>query len=70
MTEGVFLADGTFLPLPKLASEPFVKLWEQEVFALLLAEGNVPNTNRRRLQQPKHWLAPPAPEKPGRAGRR
>ena len=49
VTEGVFLADlsawehvqagGTFLPLPKLATEPFLKLWEHEVFALLLAEG-------------------------------
>jgi len=27
------------LPLPKLATEPFLKLWEQEVFALVLAEG-------------------------------
>jgi len=33
VSEGVFLPDGTFLPLPKLASEPFLKLWEQEVFA-------------------------------------
>jgi hypothetical protein len=39
VSEGVFLPDGTFLPLPKLATEPFLKLWEQEVFALLLAEG-------------------------------
>jgi len=30
---------GTFLPLPKLAIDPFLKLWEQEVCALLLAEG-------------------------------
>jgi hypothetical protein len=41
VTEGVFLPDGSFLPLPKLATEPFLKLWEQEVFALLLAEGRV-----------------------------
>ena len=26
VSEGVFLPDGTFLPLPKLASEPFLKL--------------------------------------------
>ena len=38
VSEGVFLPDGTFVPLPKLATEPFLKLWEQEVFALLLAE--------------------------------
>lgn len=47
VTEGVFLPDlsacghaqagGTCLPLPKLATDPFLKLWEQEVFALLLA---------------------------------
>ena len=51
VTEGVFLPDlsacghaqagGTFLPLPKLATEPFLKLWEQEIFALLLAEGKI-----------------------------
>ena len=40
-SEGVFLPDGTFLPLPKLATEPFLKLWEQEIFALLLAEGKI-----------------------------
>jgi len=39
--EGVFLPDGTFAPLPKLATEPFLKLWEQEVFGLLLAEGKI-----------------------------
>ena len=31
VSEGVFLPDGTFVPLPKLAIEPFLKLWEQEV---------------------------------------
>jgi hypothetical protein len=41
VTEGVFLPDGRFLPLPKLATEPFLMLWEQEVFALLLAEGKI-----------------------------
>jgi len=29
VTEGVFLPDGTFLPLPKLATEPFLKLWNR-----------------------------------------
>jgi len=32
---------GIQLPLPKLASERFLKLWEQEVFKLLLAEGKI-----------------------------
>ncbi len=45
VTEGVFLPDlsacghaqagGTYVPLPKLATEPFLKLWEQAVFDLL-----------------------------------
>ena len=39
--EGVFLPDGTFLPLPKLATEPVLKLWEQEVLELRLAEGKI-----------------------------
>jgi hypothetical protein len=39
VAEGVFLPDGGFLALPKLATEPFLKLWEQAVFDLLLAEG-------------------------------
>ena len=35
----MFLAESarTFLPLPKLATEPFLRIREQEVFALLLA---------------------------------
>ncbi len=41
VSEGVFLPDGTFVPLPKLAIEPFLKLWEQEVFALLQAVDHV-----------------------------
>jgi hypothetical protein len=41
VSEGVFLPDGTFVPVPKLAREPFLKLWEQEVFKLLLAEGKI-----------------------------
>jgi hypothetical protein len=41
VAEGVFLPDGGFLALPKLATEPFLKLWEQAVFDLLLAEGKI-----------------------------
>ena len=41
VTEGVLVPDGAFVPLPKLATEPFLKLWEQEIFALLLAEGKI-----------------------------
>ena len=31
VSEGVFRPEGTFVPLPKWATEPFLKLWEQEV---------------------------------------
>lgn len=42
VAEGVVMPEtGAFLPLPKLATEPFLKLWELEVFALLLAEGKI-----------------------------
>ena len=41
VSEGIFLPEGTFVPLPKLATEPFLKLWEQEVFKLLLIEGKI-----------------------------
>lgn len=40
-TEGVFDARGQFIPLPKLASEPFLKLWEQKVFHLLVKEKKI-----------------------------
>lgn len=54
VTEGVFLPDGTFLPLPKLATEPFLKLWEQEVFALLLAEGKIAEDVVANMRSWKH----------------
>ena len=41
VSEGVFLPEGTFVSLPKLATEAFLRLWEQEVFQLLLAEGKI-----------------------------
>ena len=54
VTEGVFLPEGTFLPLPKLATEPFLKLWEQEVFALLLAEGKITEEVVANMRSWKH----------------
>ncbi len=54
VTEGVFLPQGTFLPLPKLATEPFLKLWEQEVFALLLAEGKITEEVVANMRSWKH----------------
>jgi len=54
VSEGVFLPDGTFLPLPELASEPFLKLWEQEVFALLLGEGRINDEVVANIRSWKH----------------
>jgi len=40
--------------LPKLASEPFLKLWEQEVFELLLAEGKITEDIVANMRSWKH----------------
>ena len=45
---------GAFLPLPKLATEPFLKLWEQEVFALLLREGKITEDVVANIRSWKH----------------
>jgi hypothetical protein len=50
----VFLPDGPFLPLPKLATEPFLKLWEQQVFALLLTEGKITEEVVQGMRSWKH----------------
>ena len=54
VSEGVFLPDGTFVPLPKLAIEPFLKLWEQEVFALLLGESKINDEVVANIRSWKH----------------
>ena len=55
VTEGVFLPEsGPFLPLPKLATEPFLKLWEEEVFALLLREGKITEEVVQNIRSWKH----------------
>ena len=48
------MPDGTFLPLPQLASETFLKLWEQEVFALLLSEGKINEDVVANIRSWKH----------------
>ena len=40
-TDGAFRRDGTFVPLPKMSAEPFLKLWEHKIFRLLLDEGRI-----------------------------
>ena len=41
VTDGAFTSDGNFVPLPKIAVEPFLTLWEQKIFALLLKHGKI-----------------------------
>ncbi len=42
ITDGAFIADGRFLPVPvNLNHEPFLRLWEHKVFRLLLDEGRI-----------------------------
>ena len=50
----MFLPDDMFVPLPKLAIEPFLKLWEHEVFALLLAEGKINEEVVANMRSWKH----------------
>lgn len=48
------VTEGVFLPPPRLATEPFLKLWEQEVFALLLAEGKITEDVAAKMRSWKH----------------
>lgn len=41
ITDGVFTQDGTFIPLPDIAVEPFLTVWEKKVFVLLLKEKKI-----------------------------
>ena len=41
-TDGAFTSDGTFIPLPEeVDTAPFLLLWEQKVFDLLVTEGRI-----------------------------
>jgi hypothetical protein len=44
ITDGAFTSDDNFIPLPEIAVEPFLKLWEQKIFALLLNEIDIPHS--------------------------
>jgi hypothetical protein len=41
VTDGAFTSDGKFISLPDLPVEPFLKLWEQKIFALLLKHDKI-----------------------------
>lgn len=52
-TDGAFAKDGTYLPVPDdLPIEPFLKLWEHKIFALLLAEGRI---TEKVVEQMRSW---------------
>ncbi len=50
----MFLPDGSFVALPKVATEPFLKLWEHEVFKLLLAQGKITEEVVQNIRSWKH----------------
>jgi len=54
VTDGAFRADGTFLPLPKIEGEPFLKLWEHKIFRLLLDEGRITEDVVKQMRTWKH----------------
>ena len=41
VSDGAFARDGTFVRVPEIAVEPFLKLWEKALFDLLLSEGRI-----------------------------
>jgi ribosomal protein S27E len=41
ITDGAFTHDGRFIPLPQMSHEPFLRLWEDQVFRLLLDDGKI-----------------------------
>ena len=53
ISAGAFAKDGTFIPLPeKLDTAPFLKLWEKNIFdlLLLLAEGKITSEVVEQIQ--------------------
>ena len=55
ITDGAFMPDGRFLPLPvNLTHEPFLRLWEQKVFRLLLEEGLIEPALIKQMRSWRH----------------
>jgi len=53
-TDGAFAPDGTFIPMPETPAEPYLKLWEQKLFDLLLAEGRITPEIVRQMRTWQH----------------
>ena len=54
VTNGVFTEDRTFIPLPEIAVEPFLTVWEKKVFDLLLKEKKIPKSLIDEMHSWKH----------------
>lgn len=55
VTDGAFTPDGRFLPLPEnLGHEPFLRLWEDKVFRLLLDENKIEPALVAQLRSWRH----------------
>jgi hypothetical protein len=55
VTDGAFTPDGRFLPLPaNLGHEPFLRIWENNVFRLLLDEGRIEPAVVRQIRSWRH----------------
>ena len=51
-TDGAFTPDGTFIPMPAISGEPYLKLWEDAVFGMLLNEGRI---SQEVVEQMRTW---------------
>ena len=54
VTDGAFTTDGTFIPLPRIETEPFEKLWQRKVFDLLLERGKIDESLVRQMLNWQH----------------
>ncbi len=54
VTDGAFTADGQFVGLPRIDDEPFLQLWQQRVFELLLDEGKIEPKLVHQMQSWRH----------------
>ena len=55
VTDGAFTPDGHFIPLPaNLGHEPFLRIWENNVFSLLLEENRIEPAVVRRIRSWRH----------------
>ena len=54
VTDGAFTVDGNFIPLPEIAVEPFLRLWEYKIFALLLKKGKITQDVVDNMRSWKH----------------